>query len=468
MATSEFVWVLTEDQKDHAKNQFQTHDPEGTGFISGEVVQALLTASKLKNDDLAQIWTLSAQLTPESKENKFNLNAFTVAQFLVFACQTNIPLPVSLPQCLRDSLPNPVNLPSTDPFLVTPELYQKHKSNFDQIAESGILKSGPNSVNFFKLSGLDTQILAKVWTLSDTGNKGYLNEPEFVVAMQIVSALLQGIPLPQTLPESLIQSVKKQVDSQPQRTPELTPEQVVNLNLDQILASAVPPLTKAQLASIYGVDETEVEPYDSAEEIKKLNTVPPAQLQPVYFQADAIFKKSIAQLEEHAKVYHSIVERGTLANSELSHLESLLGPMFAEVRRQWEICQKCATDLQNTNQENKELTQLLQSSNVSSVDTNGFLEQSEHVALEINQLKAANQKNFQEQQRLKMMIETLNKEIDPNFELEGVSAKPNFQDSSFPSNNTSSLARDGSKAIPGRVGRAGRKGPGAENLQIKF
>lgn len=67
---------------------------------------------------------------------------------------------------------------------------------------------GNTAFQFFMQSGLPSQILAAIWSLSDIDDDGYLDREEFAVAMQLCRKAKKGIPLPQVLPRALVPQKK--------------------------------------------------------------------------------------------------------------------------------------------------------------------------------------------------------------------------------------------------------------------
>ena len=55
----------------------------------------------------------------------------------------------------------------------------------------------------FLQSGLPNATLAQVWNLSDSSQKGSLNETEFILSMHLLAAVLQGYELPATISDHM-------------------------------------------------------------------------------------------------------------------------------------------------------------------------------------------------------------------------------------------------------------------------
>lgn len=73
---------------------------------------------------------------------------------------------------------------------------------------SGAMLGGNVAFQFFMQSGLPSQTLASIWSLSDIDDDGYLDREEFAVAMQLCRKAKKGIPLPQVLPRALVPQKK--------------------------------------------------------------------------------------------------------------------------------------------------------------------------------------------------------------------------------------------------------------------
>lgn len=64
--------------------------------------------------------------------------------------------------------------------------------------------SGNSAIEIFGQSGLDKSDLERIWTLSDSANKGRLDLDEFAVAMHLIYRRLNNYPLPNRLPPELV------------------------------------------------------------------------------------------------------------------------------------------------------------------------------------------------------------------------------------------------------------------------
>lgn len=91
------------------------------------------------------------------------------------------------------------------PWAITKEEKTRYDSLFR--AWDGFGKGyigGDQAIEIFGQSGLEKPDLERVWTLSDSGNKGRLDLDEFAVAMHLIYRKLNGYPLPNTLPPELV------------------------------------------------------------------------------------------------------------------------------------------------------------------------------------------------------------------------------------------------------------------------
>lgn len=61
--------------------------------------------------------------------------------------------------------------------------------------------------DLFGRSGLAAPDLARIWTLSDRDGDARLSRAEFAIAMHLINAALQSVPLPDTLSPATLASV---------------------------------------------------------------------------------------------------------------------------------------------------------------------------------------------------------------------------------------------------------------------
>ncbi|KAK9896443.1 hypothetical protein P389DRAFT_211187 [Cystobasidium minutum MCA 4210] len=73
--------------------------------------------------------------------------------------------------------------------------------------------SGSRAQQVFKESGLDREDLMKIWALSDVGDRGQLDLPEFQVAMGLIYRKLSGNPIPDVLPQEMVPPSSRDLES---------------------------------------------------------------------------------------------------------------------------------------------------------------------------------------------------------------------------------------------------------------
>ena len=91
------------------------------------------------------------------------------------------------------------------PWSITKE----EKTRYDALfhAWDGMNKgyiAGSQAIEIMGQSGLNKSELERIWTLSDSGNKGRLDLDEFAVAMHLIYRKLNGYPVPNSLPPELV------------------------------------------------------------------------------------------------------------------------------------------------------------------------------------------------------------------------------------------------------------------------
>merc|ERR1711990_35800 len=87
-------------------------------------------------------------------------------------------------------------------FQVTPDEAAQYQLQFNSLPVVGGKLNGDAARTFFMRSGLQQQILGRIWVLSDNDKDGQLSSNEFNVAMKLVRMARQGQPLPHSIPIS--------------------------------------------------------------------------------------------------------------------------------------------------------------------------------------------------------------------------------------------------------------------------
>jgi len=182
---------------------------------------------------------------------------------------------------------------------------------------------------------------------------------------------------------------------------------------------------------LYGISETPIEEYDAAAEILKINYIPMAQMHPAWIAAESMVRANYSQLEHEAKLYQSIVEKGTAANTELQQLEKILDKLCASVRQQWEDCYAKEIKLKALAQEIKSLEVASEMKNAVEYDLADLLIKTQNEIDETETIKEDTDLYDDEIKSLEKRLATIKKDIDPNFE-NVVSVKPSFTNADFP------------------------------------
>merc|ERR1711953_493158 len=91
-------------------------------------------------------------------------------------------------------------------FQVTPDEAAQYQLQFNSLPVVGGKLNGDAARTFFMRSGLQQQILGRIWVLSDNDKDGQLSSNEFNVAMKLVRMARQGQPLPHSIPQNVFGS----------------------------------------------------------------------------------------------------------------------------------------------------------------------------------------------------------------------------------------------------------------------
>ncbi|PKI83246.1 hypothetical protein MVES_002827 [Malassezia vespertilionis] len=96
-------------------------------------------------------------------------------------------------------------------------LTKEEKKSYDNIFRAWDAKrtgfiGGEVARELFGQSGLDRETLLQIWHLSDTENKGKLNQAEFHVAMALIYRALNGNTVPVELPPELVPTSSRDLD----------------------------------------------------------------------------------------------------------------------------------------------------------------------------------------------------------------------------------------------------------------
>ncbi|XP_061098343.1 epidermal growth factor receptor substrate 15-like 1 [Conger conger] len=235
-------WAVRVEERGKFEGVFESLSPVN-GLLSGEKVKPVLINSNLPLDVLGRIWDLS----DIDKDGHLDTDEFAVAMHLVYRARELEPVPSSLPASLippskrkkpggslpgsvpvlppphRESVRSPLThasasagtlspKPSLDPpqpavSWVVPvadrgrydELFLKLDSDLDGLVGGGEVKE------VFLQSGLSQALLAHIWTLADTRQKGKLTREQFSLAMHLVQQKVKkGLEPPQALTPDML------------------------------------------------------------------------------------------------------------------------------------------------------------------------------------------------------------------------------------------------------------------------
>ena len=93
------------------------------------------------------------------------------------------------------------------PYLVPKDKHASYGQIYDQSHDlsTGVI-SAMAAKDVFIQSGLPNSTLAQVWNLADTNQSGSLSRDQFILAMHLLAAALQGHPLPSSASEAMIRA----------------------------------------------------------------------------------------------------------------------------------------------------------------------------------------------------------------------------------------------------------------------
>ena len=128
--------------------------------------------------------------------------------------------PGSLQPQLSGHGTGPIRVPSLDPQKVL-----QYSGLFERSgAQNGIL-DGATAKGIFEKAGLSNEVLGKIWMLSDRGQRGALDQTEFIIAMHLLTSMKTRAmtALPSTLPPPFYEAAARRGQRPPSTQPALTP-----------------------------------------------------------------------------------------------------------------------------------------------------------------------------------------------------------------------------------------------------
>jgi len=218
--------ALTAEDRNKFMKIFIGSKPEH-GTLNGARAREVLMKSKLPRHVLAQIW----ELADVHRRGYLDASSFIVAMYLVQAIMSGHmkSIPQSLPPSLYfDASPmSPVDVmspmsPTSSSFLQSPgarpssssqglvwDVTREEKSTSDAFfsvldeQNRGYLEGKVARAHFLQ-SGLPEQDVKRIWNLVDFNGDGRLGQDGFAVALHLIQARHNAVPLPKTLPHTLI------------------------------------------------------------------------------------------------------------------------------------------------------------------------------------------------------------------------------------------------------------------------
>lgn len=210
--------------------------PTPDNRIQVPIVISFMRSSGLPDTKLKEVWRLSSNGNePISKPQLFNIlryitlaqNGYEVRQNLLgTSSQLGLPefseLSFSPNDFDRSDHPTPHSNPNTDnyeqSFQTMISSLQAYKAQIGSLLHipPPFIVTNKNAVEFFTNFNMQTKDLSNVWNLCDTNAKGFINEPEIIVAFHFIRMFKMGRPLPVSLPKSFQQFIETYGSPQPQ------------------------------------------------------------------------------------------------------------------------------------------------------------------------------------------------------------------------------------------------------------
>jgi epidermal growth factor receptor substrate 15 len=132
-------WDITPTEKASSDRFFETLDPQGRGYIEGEVAVPFMLESKLSGEDLAQIWDLTDILG----DGKLTRDCFAVAMHLIQKRLAGNPIPAALPATMVP--PSMRTTATSGPSPFSPPAHVQHHPPPPQHDLLGFDESPPHS-----------------------------------------------------------------------------------------------------------------------------------------------------------------------------------------------------------------------------------------------------------------------------------------------------------------------------------
>ncbi|ODV92231.1 hypothetical protein CANCADRAFT_30459 [Tortispora caseinolytica NRRL Y-17796] len=232
--------VLTPAEKSLFAQLFRAADTDGVGVVTGDSARSLFEKSGLSPLQLGEIW----QLSDTDNAGFLTQLGFSIACRLIGHVQHGRPIrselissPGPLPRFdgitaspttalatsnapATSSYSNPLLDPATNARSAIPPLTPADRSRFaslfDRTAPNGIL-SGDKAREIFLKARLSPEVLGQIWNLADLKQRGFLEKPQFIVAMHLIQNCLKGSlkSVPSAIPQSIYDAAEGTVNPEP-------------------------------------------------------------------------------------------------------------------------------------------------------------------------------------------------------------------------------------------------------------
>ncbi|KAL3109878.1 hypothetical protein niasHT_019909 [Heterodera trifolii] len=228
---------LASPHNDFYESLFRQLNPSGSAEVDAASIAVFLkTAHGVSVAQLSQIWEIASELSGYKNRSALNKIGVFICLKLVAGIQHGFPLAPSVldvplsavPQFECLSFPTPPPQPPVPPppsadskspsvcaelatggggeqnWPIGMEEQRKYEAIFHSLGPIGGKLSGDQCKPVLLNSQLPKTTLAKIWDLADMDSDGFLDLPEFIVALHLVYRSLQNEPIPDRLPPALV------------------------------------------------------------------------------------------------------------------------------------------------------------------------------------------------------------------------------------------------------------------------
>ncbi|ODA82138.1 hypothetical protein RJ55_00644 [Drechmeria coniospora] len=285
---------LTPEEKRVYGDLFKQADPENLRVVTGDAAVSFFDKTRLDSRVLGEIWQIA------DKENRGFLTptGFGVVLRLIGHAQAGrepradlalkpAPLPrfdgihtAAAPAASTSPLgSSPIQAQGTGGAVripaLTPDKVAQYSALFERQPLQGNMLAGDQARQIFDKSGLPNETLGRIWALADTEQRGALVQPEFIIAMHLLTSMKTGAlrTLPNVLPAGLYEAATQRASvSGPRQSPNSTglsaiPRQMsgtaqARTNSPHGRASLLAPQTTGPAAGDWAVTPADKERFD--------------------------------------------------------------------------------------------------------------------------------------------------------------------------------------------------------------